>query len=148
MWRKPRPTNAPQSSYASIPPALLPARNVEEHAMGICPRRGFEGTPQFPIRHRLSYTRRPPSWSLAGSARLCVPHTHTVFCPSKPPCSVEAMLIFRPSLPRTVESRLLFLARDIFFSCFPFLPRVHINKNNMPKAKNENKFLPISSGHP
>jgi len=32
-----------------------------------------------------------------------------------------------------------------FFACFPFLPRVHINKNNMPKAKNENKFLPISN---
>src|SRR6266550_9410630 len=119
MWRKPRQTNAPQSSCASIPPALLPARNVEEQAMRVCPRRGLEGTPQFPIRHTLSYTRRPPSWSLAGSARLCVPHTHTVLCPSKPPCSVEAMMIFRPSLPRTVEVRLLSLARDGFFPLLP-----------------------------
>jgi hypothetical protein len=38
------------------------------------------------------------------------------------------------------------LARDgLFFACFPFLLGIRMNKNNLRKARNENKFLPIAA---
>ena len=58
-------------------------------------------------------------------------------------------MVFGTSLPRTVPSPSYCFSKGRFFLArFPFLPRVHINKHNLRKARNENKFLPISTGHP
>jgi hypothetical protein len=41
---------------------------------------------------------------------ICVPHEHTVSCPLKSACSVEAMITFWPALPRNAS---FFLAAEV-----------------------------------